>query len=92
MARMVWLLMFVVGFALAFATRSPLLLGVGIVLGLVGTFGFVLALAAARVSANARPETSMASIEDLAALRKDRPAPASAAASNAKAEPMDRLP
>lgn len=70
------------GFALAIASKSPGWLGFGIVLGFVGLFGTVFSLAADRVSAAARPESSMATAEDLVAMRTRRgaapvkPAPA----------------
>jgi Tfp pilus assembly protein PilX len=70
MMRWIMLVLAVLGFVLAFMTKSPGLLGIGLLLGLIGVIGFVFALAADRVSANARPEASMAAIEDLAALRK----------------------
>lgn len=77
MTRLVLLIAMIGGFALAFVTRSPGLLGLGLLLGAVGLFGFIFSLAAARVSANARPDTSMASVDDLIALRT-RPARAPA--------------
>ncbi|HEY6943091.1 hypothetical protein [Dokdonella sp.] len=58
------------GFGFVFTTRSPALLGVGLLLGVGGFIGFVLALAADRVSANSRPDTAMASPSELAAMRK----------------------
>lgn len=70
MSRLFWLLLALVGCALTFTAKSPGLLGIGLLLGIVGFLGFVLALAASRVSASARPETAMASVEDLGALRK----------------------
>lgn len=78
MTRLVLLIAMMSGLALAFVTHSPGLLGLGLLLAIVGLFGFIFSLAAARVSANARPDTSMASVEDLIALRA-RPARGSAA-------------
>lgn len=75
MLRILLLVVMMAGFALAFIARSPGLLGLGLLLGMFGLGGFVLGLAAARVAGSARPETAMASVEDLVALRK-RPAPA----------------
>lgn len=75
MARWILLFLALAGLALAFTTKSPSLLGVGILLILVGSFGFVVSLANARISANARPETAMASAEDLMALRRQRAMP-----------------
>ena len=74
MTRWIMLVLAVLGFMLAFMTKSPGLLGLGLLLGLIGVVGFVFALAADRVSANARPEAAMAAVEDLVALRKRTPA------------------
>ncbi|HEU4663761.1 MAG TPA: hypothetical protein VFS55_07005 [Dokdonella sp.] len=74
-----WLLLAatLVGFGFVFTTRSPVLLGVGLLLGIGGFIGFVFSLAADRVSANSRPDTAMASPAELAAMRKPavRPTP-----------------
>lgn len=64
----------ILGFALAFIARSPGLLGLGLVLGFVGLFGMVFSMAADRVASSARPEASMLTGEDLAALRARREA------------------
>lgn len=80
MTRWIMLGLTVLGIVLIFTTKSPGLLGLGLLFGLVGFVGFIFALAAERISANARPESSMASSEDLAALRK-RAAPGAAGAS-----------
>jgi hypothetical protein len=83
MLMMRWLLLAstILGFALTFVAKGPGLLALGLVLGFVGLFGLIFALAAARVSASARPETLMAAPEDLVALRSRRspikPVPAS---------------
>ncbi len=70
MGRLFWLILTLVGFVLAFIAKSPGVLGVGLFLGFAGFLGLVLAMAAARVSASARPDTLMASVDDLGALRK----------------------
>ncbi|MEP7043746.1 MAG: hypothetical protein ABI843_11830 [Dokdonella sp.] len=77
MTRWIMLALTVLGLALAFGAKTPGLLGIGLLLVLIGIVGFVFALAADRVAANARPESSMAAIEDLAALRRKRAAAAS---------------
>jgi hypothetical protein len=66
-----WLLLAITiaGFTLTFMAKGPGLLALGLVLGFVGFFGFVFALAADRVSAATRPETAMLGAEDLAAMR-----------------------
>ncbi|MEO7062690.1 MAG: hypothetical protein ABI082_02800 [Dokdonella sp.] len=73
MGLLLWLVVTLVGFALAFVAKSAVVLGLGLLLALVGLLGLVLAMAAARVSASARPETSMASVDDLGALRNRAP-------------------
>lgn len=70
MTRVVLLLLTIIGVMLIFMAKSSLLLGIGLLCGIVGFFGLVLSLAAARVSASARPEASMATVEDLATLRR----------------------
>jgi hypothetical protein len=72
MTRWLMLALMIVGFALAIVTKSPAVLGVGLLLGLVGLIGFVFSLAADRVSASARPESAMLDSEDLAAMRTRR--------------------
>jgi hypothetical protein len=89
MARLLLLVLALIGFALTFIAKSPGLLGIGLLFGIVGLFGFVFALAAARVSASARPEASMASVEDIVALRK-RPAAPRSSASASVSDPSDR--
>jgi hypothetical protein len=80
-----WLLLVltVVGFTLTFMAKGAGLLAIGLVLGFVGFFGFIFALAADRVSASTRPETAMLGVEDLAAMRARqtgaRPRPVGAA-------------
>jgi hypothetical protein len=62
----------VIGFAIAFFTGSVALLAVGIVLGFIGLFGTVFAIASERVSASARPDSAMASADVLAVLGTGR--------------------
>lgn len=88
MVRWLMLVLMVVGFALVFVTKSPAVLGFGLLLALVGLFGLVFGLAADRVSANARPESAMLDSEDLAALRARR----AAAAKPAGAAPSPTAP
>ncbi|HEV7491725.1 MAG TPA: hypothetical protein VGO25_13015 [Rhodanobacteraceae bacterium] len=75
------------GFALAFVTKSPAVLGFGIVLGFVGLFGLIFSMAADRVSATARPESAMLGPEDLAAMRTRRTAATPTAAGRASGAP-----
>jgi hypothetical protein len=74
MTRLFMLALTILGFALTFLAKGPGLLALGLLFGFVGLFGLVFAIAAARVSASARPESLMAVPEDLAALRARRAA------------------
>ena len=69
------------GFGLAFVAKSPGLLAVGLLVGLVAFIGFIFALAAARVSASARPESSMVGVDELAMMRRRAPRPGAAPSS-----------
>lgn len=62
--------MILVGFTVAFLTRSPGILGLGLVIGFIGTFGLVISIAGSRISANARPDTTMLQGDVLAAIRE----------------------
>jgi hypothetical protein len=73
MMRWLMLALVVVGLVLTFTAKGPGLLGIGLIVGLIGLFGTVFSIAAERVSASARPDTAMATPEDLAALRSRRP-------------------
>ena len=55
-------------FALVFTTKSALLLGIALLVGIVAFVGFIFSLAAERISSVSRPDTSMASAEHLAAM------------------------
>ena len=70
MARWILLCLTILGFVVVFTTRSPALLGLGLVAGIGGFIGFVFALAADRISAAARPETSIATVDELGAMRR----------------------
>jgi len=72
MLRWIMLALLVVGIALTFMTKSMSLLVVGLIFDVVGFFGLVFSLAADRVSASSRPETTMLAAEDLAAMRARR--------------------
>ena len=68
--RWVLLLVTLIGFFVAFTTNSPGILGVGLLLGLGGAFGFVFSLAASRIAANAQPEVKLIADPEVNALRK----------------------
>ncbi len=88
MARWIMLGLTILGAALMFSTKSVGLLSIGLLCAVVGFFGFVFVVVADRVSASARPETSMAAADDLAALRKratlPRPRPSNAGSALAR--------
>jgi len=75
-------------FALVFTTKSALLLGVALLVGIVAFIGFIFSLAAERISSVSRPDTSMASVEHLAAMRPRRAAKPPQAGSPAAASEM----
>lgn len=85
--RWIMLGLTILGFAMAFVTKSAGVLAIGLVLGFVGLFGMVFSIAADRVAAGARPDTAMLSTEDLAALRARREAAAAKAAGAARPQP-----
>jgi len=84
MMRLLLLVMTLAGFTLTFLAKGPGVLALGLLLGFVGLFGLIFAIAAARVSASARPEALMAVPEDLAAMRARRAAAKPVAAPPAK--------
>lgn len=70
MARWILLAVTILGSVLVFTTHNAFVLGIGLLAAIVGFIGFVMALAADRVSASSRPDVAMASPDDLRALRK----------------------
>jgi uncharacterized protein (DUF58 family) len=80
------LLLTIAGITLTFIAKGTAVLALGLVLGFVGFFGLIFALAADRVSAGSRPETAMLGAEDLAAMRARqtaaRPRPVAATPAN----------
>lgn len=88
MLRWILLALAVLGLAFAFTTHSAAVLGLALLASLVGVVGFLFSLAAGRIASNARPDTAMASVEELVALGKRRAAaraPAPGAQPNASA-------
>ena len=88
MTRWIMIALGIAGFAIAFVTKSPGMMGLGVVLGFIGMIGAVFAIAADRVSSNTRPESAMLSTDDLAAIKARANAQAArmAAARNAAAD------
>ncbi|MGA8277703.1 MAG: hypothetical protein WB784_05870 [Rhodanobacteraceae bacterium] len=80
------------GFAMVFVAKTPLVLGLGLMLGMAGLIGAVLALAADRIAANSRPESVMLSGEDLVAMRRvgNRPPDAASAPAAESAGSSDK--
>ncbi len=70
MTRWIMLALGLIGWALVFTTGSGVLLALGLLVGVVGVLGFILSIAAARVAATSRPDTAMATSEDLLALSR----------------------
>ena len=60
----------VLGLALSLTTRSPGLLGLGLLGAAIGLFGLVFSLAAERVASRSRPDSAMLGPEALAAIRE----------------------
>lgn len=74
MMRWLFPAMTVVGLLITFLTRSAGVLTIGLVLFFVGAFGTLIVLVSERIADRSRPDTSMLSAEELAALhKKDRP-------------------
>ncbi len=59
----------ILGFVLAFSTRSPGMMGIGLLIGIVGLFAALWAFVAARIAATARPESTLLADRDASALR-----------------------
>lgn len=67
--RWILLIVAIAGFAVAFTTSSPSLMGVGLILGCAGLLGFGLALAAARIALTAQPEVALIVDPEISAMR-----------------------
>ena len=67
--RWILLLLAIAGFAAAFTTKSPGVLGFGLAIGVFCSLGFVLVLAAARISATAQPESMLIVDAEVNSLR-----------------------
>lgn len=67
--RWILLLLALLGFALGFSSRSPGLMGLGLVLGFVFLVAAFFAFAAGRVAENSRPDSTLLTDRDIATLR-----------------------
>jgi hypothetical protein len=79
--RWIMLVAAFLGFSLAFAARTPGLMGIGLLVGFIGLFAALFGFAAARIAATAQPDSTLLSDKDLIALRANlrKPAPPAAA-------------
>jgi len=68
--RWVFLAAALIGLFVAFTTKSPGTLGFGLLIALVGSFGFVFSLVASRIANNAQPEVTLIADPEVNALRK----------------------
>ena len=78
---------------IVFTTKSAALLGIALLFGVGAFIGFIFSLAADRISSVSRPDTSMASIEHLAAMgprRAIKPAPSLTGPANESEMKLDR--
>ena len=78
--RWIMLLAALFGFALAFASKTPGLLGLGLLVGFVCSFISLFGFAAARIASTSRPEIAMLTDKDITALQKSVRKPAAPAA------------
>lgn len=67
--RWILLVAALAGFAIAFTTASPSLMGIGLILGCGGLLGFAFALAAARIALTAQPEAALIVDPEINAMR-----------------------
>ncbi len=81
--RWVYLLIAMFGFAVVFSAKTAGALGVGLIVGLVGLFGALLAFAAARIASSAQSEVALLTDKDINALRASMRKPATPGTSNA---------
>jgi hypothetical protein len=77
--RWIMLLAALFGFALAFASKTPGLLGLGLLIGFVCSFISLFGFAAARIASTSRPEVAMLTDKDITALQKSLRKPAAPA-------------
>ena len=92
MLRWILLGLTILCFIVVFSTKSAMLLGLALLSGIVAFVGFIFSLAAERISSVSRPDTSMASVEHLAAMgpRRAKPTPSVTGPSAATEMKLDR--
>lgn|SRR5690606_2264557 len=90
MARWIMIALTVTGLVMAILTRSPGVLGLALVMTVVGLFGTVFSLAADRISASSRPDSTMLSPDVLMAVREKAKAEASREAVRAQSADASR--
>ena len=66
----IYLLISIVGFALAYTSKSTALLALGLIAGFVGLIAAFVAMAAARIADRSRPDAALLTDADIAALRR----------------------
>jgi hypothetical protein len=88
--RWFWVALGTLGFIIAWTTKSPGLMGFGLLLGLGSMFCAVIAFAAARIAAGSRPDAMMISPEELMQMRKRAEAQRAAAGDGPAAAPVAR--
>jgi hypothetical protein len=67
--RLFWSLLTLLGLAMAFFTRNPDVLALGLFIAFVGMFCAVFAFAAARIESTARPDSALLTPEVMAQVR-----------------------
>ncbi len=67
--RWLWLLIAILGFAVAFSSKTAGVLALGLFVGLVGLFAFAFAMAAARIADTAQPASSLIADAEVSMLR-----------------------
>jgi hypothetical protein len=90
--RWILLLVSVFAFALAFASKSPSIMGLGLVLGFGCLFGSLFGFAAARIASTSRPDVALLTDRDISLLRASMRKPdANAAPSSGNLQPPDNV-
>ena len=78
--RWILLLVAVIGFVIAFSTKSPGVMGVALLVGFICLVSGFFAFAASRISDSARPDAAMLTDQDINVLKATLRKPAAPAA------------